>query len=371
MTKNNTKRTQSASSEGSGSSAGAGIVKALLLAGAAVGAAALANAVIFYKTPPLTSKLPGGEVRYFLTPEGDVFYKKAGDGPPLILIHGIGAGCSSFEFRKIFEELASQYTVYAFDLLGFGKSDKPAQEYSAETFINLIADFARNVVRVGNGRGEADVIATSLSAAYVVALAQRDPSLFRRLVLICPTGIEELHQPVGIGGTATRSVLRAPVLGTTFYNALTSKTGVRDYLTRRIYARPESVTEEVVDQYHTSAHQPGGENVLPYFISGHLNINIAESFRGVVDLPLLVWGAEAKETPVDQAEAFLIANPNAKLEVINRAGVLPHEEEPEAFLAAVRPFLAAAPTPEEEEQRLAHEAASGVTSGAAGVGAAA
>jgi hypothetical protein len=91
-------------------------LRTLLWTGAAVGAAALANAVIFYKTPPLTSKLSGGEVRYFPTPEGDVFYKKAGDGPPLLLVHGIGAGASSFEWRNVWEPLAEQHTVYALDL---------------------------------------------------------------------------------------------------------------------------------------------------------------------------------------------------------------------------------------------------------------
>jgi pimeloyl-ACP methyl ester carboxylesterase len=338
MAKNNSNGT----SEKNGSAIAGNVAKALLVTGVAVGAAALANAVIFYKTPPLTSKLAGGEVRYFPTPDGDVFYKKAGDGPPLILIHGIGAGCSSYEYRHVWEALTQDYTVYALDLIGFGKSDKPTLEYTAETFISLIADFARSVVGVGGGRGEADVVATSLSAAYVIALSQRDPSLFRRLVLVEPTGIEELHEPVGVGGTAARSVLKTPIVGTSFYNALTSKKGIREYLTRRIYADRTQVTEEVVEQYHTSAHQPGGEGVLPYFLSGSLNINVKEAFKGVVDLPLIVWGQEAKETPVAQAEAFLLANPAAKLEVIENAGMLPHEEQPEAFLAAVRPFLAAA-----------------------------
>jgi pimeloyl-ACP methyl ester carboxylesterase len=324
---------------GGGPGAARAVAKGLLLGGAAVGAAALANAFIFYKTPPLTSKLPGGEIRYWPTPDGDVFYKKAGDGPPLLLVHGIGAGCSSYEFRHIFEALSEHHTVYALDLLGFGKSDKPGLSYTHETYIKLIDDFARQVLRVGDGRGEADVIATSLSAAYVISVAQKDPSLFRRLVLICPTGIEELARPAGAAAVAVRGLFSAPIIGSTLYNAITSKLGVRGYLARQIYADPSNVTDEVVEQYHTAAHQPGGENVLPSFISGFLNINITEAFKNVVDLPLIVWGQKAKETPVSQAEAFLVANPSAKLEVIQDAGMLPHEEQPEAFLAAVRPFL--------------------------------
>ena len=169
-----------------------GLLKGLLIAGATVGAAAIANAYINYSTPPLTSSLEGGEIRYHATPYGDLFYKKAGSGTPLLLVHGIGAGCSSYEFRNIFASLSEIYTVYALDLLGFGKSDKPAMDYDAELFIEIIARFCREVMEVGEGKGEADVIATSLSAAYVIALSQRDPSIFRRLVLTVPTGIEEL-----------------------------------------------------------------------------------------------------------------------------------------------------------------------------------
>jgi len=321
------------------------LLTGLLLAGVAVGAAAIANAFIFYKTPPLTSKLPGGEVRYFPTADGDVFYKKAGDGPPLLLIHGIGAGCSSYEWLPIWDALTEKYTVYAIDLLGFGKSDKPAIAYTAEKYIALIEDFCRRVIKVGGGRGETDVIATSLSAAYVIALSQRDETLFRRLVLVCPTGIEELAAPPTGAAELARNVLAAPVLGTSLYNALASKAGIRNYMRTRLFAKPTTVTDEMVDAYHTAAHQPGGENALPSFLSGLMNICIVDDFPKIVDLPLLVWGRQAVETPLGQAEGFVKSNPYAKLEVIEDAGMLPHVEQPEAFLVAVRPFLAAADAP--------------------------
>lgn len=322
-----------------GSNGGSKALKALLWTGAAVGAAALANAVIFYKTPPLLSTLPG-ESLYFPTPEGDLFYKKVGDGPPLVLIHGIGAGCSSHEWRNVIGPLSESYTVYALDLLGFGKSDKPAINYTPDLYIDGIDRFCREVVGVGDGHGEADIIASSLSAAFVIALSQRDPSIFHRLVLVTPTGFEALAAaPNPISSGATYATLKTPVVGTTVYNAISSRVGVRDYLLKCVYHNPGHVTDELVTQYHTAAHQPGGDNVLPAFLSGRLNLNVSELFPGVVDLPLIVWGRYAQETPLSQAEPFLKANANAKLEVIEEAGMLPHDENPDAFLAAVRPFL--------------------------------
>ncbi len=330
------------SNDRSGRNDGAnGWLTGLLALGITVGAAALTNAFIFYKTPPLTTKLTGGETRYFPTPDGDVFYKKAGSGPPLLLVHGIGAGCSSYEWLQVWDALTEKHTVYALDLLGFGKSDKPQMAYTAEKYVTLLDGFCRKVIKVGAGRGECDVIATSLSAAYVIALSGTDPSLFRRLVLICPTGIEELAKPPSDRAEIGRSVLSTPVVGTSLYNAITSKAGIRNYMTTRLFASPATATSEMVDEYHTAAHQPGGENALPSFLSGMLNIRIADEWKKVIDLPLIVWGSGAVESPIAHAEAFVTSNPAAKLEVIEDAGMLPHVEQPEAFLAAVRPFLAA------------------------------
>lgn len=332
-----------------------GVLAGVALTAVAVGAAALANAYIVYKTPPLLSALEGGEVRYFPTPDGDLFYKKRGTGPALLLIHGIGVGASSFEFRNVWKALSESHTVYALDLLGFGKSDKPAINYTAEAFIGMIADFCRSVIGVGNGRGECDVVATSLSAAYVIALSQRDPSLFHRLVLVVPTGIEEMASSVNAGSTACKTLMKTPVMGTSFYNTLASRGAIRKYLADNIYSDPAKVTSEVVDAYYTAAHQPGADNVLPYFLSGYMNINVQEPFKGVVDLPLLVWGRDSKESPVSHSEEFLISNPNAKLEVVEKAGMLPHDEQPEAFLAAVRPFLLGALDIDPEEEAIKKE----------------
>jgi pimeloyl-ACP methyl ester carboxylesterase len=310
----------------------------VLLTGAAIGAAAVANALVFFRTPPLTSTLPG-TTAYYPTPDGDIFYKTAGSGKPLLLVHGIGAGCSSFEWRHVFAELAENHTVYALDLLGFGRSDKPPIAYSAQTYIDLLADFARDVMGVGEDGSAADAIATSLSAAYIVTLARHEPALFDRLVLVCPTGIGTLAERPGHTGDAARAALRTPVLGTSLYNAIASRTGIRQYLRRRVYADPAQVTEDLVTHYHTSAHQPGADRVLPSFLSGHLNCDIAPLFAHLEEPVLIVWGDAAAQTPVSEAQRYIDTNSRARLCVIERAGMLPHDEQPQAFLAALAAFF--------------------------------
>src|SRR5215212_9290422 len=65
------------------------------------------------------------ETRYHRWRCGDLAYSVAGDGEPLLLLHGVYAGASSFEYRKNFEELSKSFRVYALDLLGCGMSERP------------------------------------------------------------------------------------------------------------------------------------------------------------------------------------------------------------------------------------------------------
>ena len=125
------------------------IWKTMLAGGAGVAALAALNAAIQRNASEPDDSALGGEAHFFRWKHGRVFYKTAGaenPGPPLVFIHGVGAGASSFMWRKNFDDLARDFRVYAFDLLGFGFSDKPAAaSYSADLYVDLITDFIREV----------------------------------------------------------------------------------------------------------------------------------------------------------------------------------------------------------------------------------
>jgi pimeloyl-ACP methyl ester carboxylesterase len=277
---------------------------------------------------------PFGEVtRYYRWRGGKIAYTVAGEGEPVLLVHGIYAGASSHEFRRNFGELSRSFRVYAVDLLGCGLSDRPRRRYVPADITDQLEDFVREEV------GEAaHVIASSLGAALFMPAAVRSPRLFRRLIFICPTGLQSLNRRPGRLNRALYGLLYGP-LGDPFYYALVSRPSLRYYLRNMAYHRPEAVSEGVLEQYYRTSHQPGAKYLPAAFISGMLNLDVRGLYPRIPHQSLIVWGNEARTTPVGQAEAFLYGNPRSNLRIFRDAALLPHDERAGKFNEISRRFL--------------------------------
>ena len=304
----------------------------LAVAGTVGGLAAL-NARLERIGGALSNPL-GGETRYYRWRGRDLAYAVAGEGEPLLLVHGIYAGASSLEFRKNFAALSESFRVYALDLLGCGLSERPRRRYGPEDVRSQVEDFAREEI------GEAaHLVASSLSGALSVPALVESPRLFKRAVLICPTGYGSLERPSGYPGDAIYGLFLAPVLGDTLYHAIASRRGIRYYLERMAYHDPRLVTEELVESYYRVAHQKGAKYLPAAFASGKLNLGVAEYWPRVPHRTLICWGQEARTTPVSEVEEFVRRNPRSEPRVFRDAALLPHDERAEVFNREVREFL--------------------------------
>jgi pimeloyl-ACP methyl ester carboxylesterase len=307
-----------------------------LIAGSAAGVAALAavNAVVAREAPEPETGALGGEAGTYAWKEGQVFYRHAGpeDAPPILFIHGIGAGTRSFMWRRNFMPLARDFHVYAIDLLGFGYSDKPANApYSSDLYVELIADFLREVV----GR-PAGLVAHTLSAAFAARVADEHAELAGPLVLVSPTGADHLSARPGMTGAAFYGLLHSPVLGASFYNAVTSERGVRDYARTQLFYEKRFATPRLVAHYYAVSHLPGAQHAATAFFSGYLNTDIRELFARLRQPVTIVWGRQDTTNPIEQAGLLLQLNPRARLEVFDRCRMMPQEEHAERFNALLR-----------------------------------
>ncbi|HEX8921221.1 MAG TPA: alpha/beta fold hydrolase [Pyrinomonadaceae bacterium] len=308
----------------------------------AAGVAALAavNARIRRQAHEPDDTALGGEADFFEWKHGQIFYKTAGagnSGAPLLFVHGVGAGTSSFMWRRNFDELARDFRVYALDLLGFGFSDKPANvPYSADLYVELIHDFIREVVLAPSS-----IVASSLGAAYSVRVADEQPELVDSLMLLAPTGAGNLSARPGMTGAAFYGLLQSPVLGTSFYNVIASERSIRDYARRSLFYDRRRATDRLVAQYYAASHQPGAQHAIAAFLSGYLNADTRESFARLRQPVTLVWGKQDETNTLEHAAELLSLNPRAGLEIFDRCRMMPQEEQPEKFNALVRSKLRA------------------------------
>jgi pimeloyl-ACP methyl ester carboxylesterase len=312
--------------------------KTVLATGAGAGLLAAVNASIRRSAGEPDDAVFGGAAQSFPWQHGDIFYKTAGpeeQAAPLLFVHGIGAGVSSFMWRRNFDELSRDYQVYAPDLLGCGLSAKPPYAYySTELYVELIADFIRQVI----GR-PAHLVASSLGAAYCARVADQHPELVKDLLLISPTGVNNLRARPGMTGAAFYGLLESPVLGESFYNVVASERSIRDYARQQLFYEPSRATERLIGHYYAASHQPGAQHVIAAFLSGYLNTDIRAPFTRLRQRVTLVWGKQDETNKLEQAAELLHLNPQARLVIFDHCRMMPQEEHPERFNALAREAL--------------------------------
>lgn len=273
------------------------------------------------KTPqPLDSVLPG-EARLYKWKHGHIFYALSGSPtlPPLVLLHDLEVGGSSYEMRKIVAALSEHYQVYALDLLGFGLSDRLNIPYAASTYIDLYKDFLRDVV----GR-PATLLASGYSCNHAVALAVQAPERCERLILLSPIS---LFTPPTQRPWLTR-LLQQPMLSIVLYAFLTTPIVLRRLIARKHMQDNSQVSRDDFAHYFAAAHQLGAQYAPLAALSGALAIDVSVQYAHLTQPSLLLWGIRAQESRSQESSL-------QQTRLIQNAGVHVHEDQPAEVLSSI------------------------------------
>jgi pimeloyl-ACP methyl ester carboxylesterase len=313
----------------------------------AAGAAAVANAWLEYNSMPLGPRFEATYERYPLR-FGDVAYAVKGQGSPLLLLHAPRIGASMAEWRQVVDVLAERHTVYALDYLGWGNSDRTRGICSAREMVEEVQFFIEDVI----GK-PCTVIASGQSAPIAVNAAAQTPELFEKLILVCPTDeqgevFEKVlwhgHWPpqllVGIH-KAAETMAGISFLNTTVSNVLTTR-NVITAMARELFHDQKFVTPALVNHLYTSVHQPGIRAEVLSHMSGKLDIAWQTAWSKCEQPALIIWGRQAAPVGPDSATEWLALKPDAELQIIDHAGLLPHYEQSGLFLEIVKKWLGAA-----------------------------
>ncbi|MCS5734779.1 alpha/beta fold hydrolase [Herbiconiux daphne] len=233
----------------------------------------------------------------------------AGDGPPLVYLHGVG---DNGAFLPVLGDLAERFRVIRPDHPGFLESD----DFAVESVGDLAAVHRQALDALGIDR--LTLIGCSLGGWTAVELALLVPERVEQLILIDPAGLAG-------DGTAPNVFELDPV------SALEATVFDED---RRAAARAnprEPTVAALLARNRATARRIAGD---PYMHDPSL---AARATRWAAEHPVpvhLVWGENDGVVPVSYLSAWRHVFPEARVTVIPRAGHLPHVERPQEFLEA-------------------------------------
>ena len=264
-----------------------------------------------------------------------VSYRCGGEGPVLVLIHGITSSSASWE--PVLPALAEHFTILAPDLLGHGQSDKPAGDYSLGSHACLVRDLMLTL-----GHERATIAGHSLGGGIAMQVAYQFPELVNRLVLVASGGlgreVSAFLRAVTLPGSelvlpliASRPVLDA---GAAISRAL-GRVGLQAGSDLAEIARGIASLAEVGARrafVHTARAviDTGGQR-----IDARDRLYLAEAIPS-----LIVWGGIDPIIPAGHGRRAHELMPGNRLELFDHAGHFPHLDEPLRFVRVLRDFVA-------------------------------
>ena len=272
----------------------------------------------------------------FVTVRGiDVHIKRAGVpgvGTPLVLLHGFGA--SIFSWREVMGALAEGRQVVAFDRPGFGLTVRPLAwtgenpyglQGQADLTVGLMDELGlKRVILVGHSAG----------AGVAALVAIQHPERVAGLAVVAPA-LSAGRRPGGwLGGLAR--LPQVDHLGPLLMRALP---GTLESILDRSYHDTGKITSEVREGYRLPLRAVGWDRGLWEIVKAPAGPDVRPGLRNIRIPTLVVTGDDDRIVPVEESIAAARLVEGAELVIIGECGHIPHEEQPEAFLDAVGPFL--------------------------------
>jgi pimeloyl-ACP methyl ester carboxylesterase len=276
----------------------------------------------------------GHEVEYLTIHGHRRAFVRAGSGPALLLLHGLGADHRTWE--PVIDQLARRYTVIAPDLLGHGRSAKPRADYSLGGFANGMRDLLTVL-----GVDKVTIAGHSFGGGVAMQFAYQFPERTERLVLVGAGGLgPEVTPVIRALTTPGFEYLLAPLtlpgirhLTVAAMRGL-SRSGIKEF---RDFDEVATIYESFRDHDARSAICHVTRAVVDW--RGQI-VTMADRAYLTEAMPLcVIWGEDDRAIPASHAALAATLAPGARVEVISNAGHFPHKDHPERFVRIVNDFV--------------------------------
>jgi len=254
-----------------------------------------------------------------------VKYGMIGNGPPVVMVHG--TPWSSFNLRHLIKNLSQNFTIYFYDLIGYGQSDKSPGDVSLgiqNQILDQLIDYWNldKPFIIGHDFGGTTVLRTHLI----------NGRSFRKIVLIDPVAVSPW--------------------GSAFFKHVNAHeaafAGVPDYIHEaivRAYVKTAAfkpIDDATLDRIVLPWTGPSGKASF-YRQIAQADSSFTDEIQplyGKISTPvLIIWGREDTWIPVEKGEALHEMIPESLFNVISDAGHLVIEEQPDRIIEKIRPFF--------------------------------
>jgi pimeloyl-ACP methyl ester carboxylesterase len=262
------------------------------------------------------------------------YYRIAGSGPPVVLIHGMVN--SSRHWERVARRLAERYTVIAPDLIGHGDSTTPRGDYS----LGAHAAFIRDLLAV-IGVESATIVGHSLGGGVAMQFFYQFPQRTERLVLVSSGGL----------GREVSPLLRTAALpGASTLISLAAHRRLLDALWEggarlRRGGRGAGVYLQAVVRALRPLEAPGAREAFLHTLRSVIDargqrVSACDRLYLLAAMPtLIVWGERDRTIPLAHGLQAQSVIPGARFATLAKAAHFPHLEDPEGLADVLLDFL--------------------------------
>lgn len=266
---------------------------------------------------------------------GKIRYQKKGSGSPLLFIHDLTVGSSSYEYHRLINNMTEKHAVYSLDLLGYGMSGKPPITYTNNLYEQLVTDFIKSVI----GK-KTSVVVTGESVPFVIMACHNDPEIFNKIVCINPQSLFLQNQIPSKQTNLFKFLIETPILGSFIYHLFSNRPSIEKAFWKTYFYDREEVKEKYIYNYLEAAHIDDyhAKYAFASYVGKYMNMNILHELKEI-DNSILMIGGEKERDMQTIIENYKYYNPAIEDCYIPNVKHLPQLEAPDEVLEQLRMFL--------------------------------
>ncbi len=264
------------------------------------------------------------------TSRGQMVYHTSGAGDPIVFLHGIYPGASSYEWSRVYPEFTAAKEVIAPDLIGFGESQRPAKSPDLAEQSQALVEFLHLVC----GDRPITIVASGISSKIVLLLSAQHPELLKCSILWMPLGVRqdlrgrEARSAIGVGRPfgLPSSLWWRSIVTPAFFQSWIANIG---------FEEPTAGDEEAVTVLANCAALYRADSAIRAFLKGGMATDLSNRLKDISCPVFILWPEESDLHPVSEAEVLAMELPSAQLELIPKKGVLASLRSPAFFRATI------------------------------------